>query len=99
MRCAWFDWWRRRWKYWKENVGEDKTSNEKRSLPLTDKCKTKYYAGWETDFPLKAVKDNIYILHCVPCRKSLSCDHQGLADVKVNCKPDSHKVSLEPRNK
>ena len=55
----------------KENDNGKRKANKiknKRSLPGAVTYKTKYCSSWEPDCPVKAVKDDIYKYHCVPCR-------------------------------
>ena len=36
---------------------------------------------------------------CIPCCKKLSCDDQGLKDIKDHCKKESHKTNVESSKK
>ena len=80
----------------KDNYNGKRKANKrknKKSLNGAGTYKTKYYSSWDSDYPVKTVKDDIY--KCVPCIKTLSCEHQGLADVKLHCSRDSHKLNLK----
>ena len=37
---------------------------------------------------------NPHTFYCVPCKKNVSCKHQGLADVKAHCAGSLH-LSIE----
>ena len=82
----------------KDNDNAKRKSNKiknKRSLTGAGTYKTKYCSSWESNYPVKAVKGDIYKYLCVPCRKTLFCEHQGLADAKLHCSLNSHKSVLK----
>ena len=43
--------------------------------------------------------NDLFSFHCVPCEKSVRCDHQGLRDVIVHCERESHKRNVKANNK
>lgn len=51
--------------------------------------------SWKENFPVEAVAGDKYKFRCIPCKKVLSCSHQGVTDVKVHCGSELHKVSLK----
>ena len=50
--------------------------------------KVKFADSWTKRFPIQRVNDN-------PCKKSVSCAHVGINDVKEHCKGTIHKQSEE----
>lgn len=79
----------------KENDDRKRKTNKiknKRNLIGAGTYKTKYCSSWESDYPDKAVKGDIYKYFCVSWRKTLSCEHHGLADVKLHCGRDSQII-------
>lgn len=79
----------------KENDDRKRKTNKiknKRNLIGAGTYKTKYCSSWESDYPDKAVKGDIYKYFCVSWRKTLSCQHHGLADVKLHCGRDSQII-------
>ena len=74
---------------WKTKANKIKS---KRSLTGAGIYKTKYCSSWESDCPVKDVKGYIYKYLC---RRTLSCEHQGLAGIKLHCSRDSHKSYLK----
>ena len=55
------------------------------------KYRVKYNPSWAKEYPIEAVANDRYSFHCIPCGKSVRCEHQGLRDAKVHCERDSHK--------
>ena len=53
--------------------------------------RSKFKSEWEHIYPVKAVKNDQYSFHCIPCMKNIKCDHQGITDVKAHCKTEAHK--------
>ena len=53
--------------------------------------RVKYNPSWAQKYPVKSVANDLFSFHCVPCKKSVRCDHQGLRDVIVHCERESHK--------
>ena len=58
----------------------------------TYKCK--FNSTWCQDYPVRAVKGNIYQFYCVPCVKKLTCHRQGVKDVSDHCKKNRHKANV-----
>ena len=50
--------------------------------------KVKFSDSWTKSFPIGRVNDN-------PCKKSVSCAHMGINDVKEHCKGTIHKQNEE----
>lgn len=44
-----------------------------------------YVEEWEEIFPVGEVNDNLHAFYCIPCKKSVSCAHQGIIDLKDHC--------------
>ena len=42
-------------------------------------------------YAVKAVENDPYSFHCIPCMKNVKCDHQGIKDVKDHCETKLHK--------
>jgi hypothetical protein len=55
------------------------------------KYRSKFKSEWGHMYPVKAVKNDLYSFHCIPCMKNIKCDHQGITDVKNHCGTESHK--------
>ena len=55
------------------------------------KYRVSFKEQWTTEYPIKAVLNDKFKFHCLPCGKNISCSHQGLGDVKIHCKGPSHK--------
>ena len=47
--------------------------------------KVMYVEEWEEIFPVGEVNDNLHAFYCIPCKKSVSCAHQGIIDLKDHC--------------
>ena len=56
------------------------------------KYRTTFKIEWSKLYPMKAVRNDKHSFYCVPCRKTIRCDHQGLKDVKDHCSTGSHKL-------
>ena len=67
------------------------------------KYKSKFSVQWKTKWAfLAAVPGNPHSFRCNVCNKSLSCQHQGIADVKAHIATKSHQknakaVASQPR--
>ena len=53
--------------------------------------KVKFADSWTKSFPIGRVNDNPHAFYCIPCKKSVSCAHMGINDVKEHCKGTIHK--------
>jgi hypothetical protein len=53
--------------------------------------KSEYKVEWAREFPISAANNNKYAFYCVPCKKNVSCGHQGKADVERHCTTASHR--------
>ena len=49
--------------------------------------KVYWISEWQALHPIQPVRSDIYKFHCLPCRKNLSCHHEGLKD---HCKTETH---------
>ena len=49
-----------------------------------------YKEEWAESFPIGPVNGNSGAFYCIPCKKSVSCTHQGLGDVKKHCAGKAH---------
>ena len=56
--------------------------------------KVVFKESWKADYPIKAVPNDKYKFHCLPCGRNLSCHHQGLKEVKNHCGKNTHKMNL-----
>ncbi|XP_068677860.1 uncharacterized protein [Montipora foliosa] len=83
-----------------ESQNDSNTSSEpepptakkkKTSLLGAAKYRTTFKSEWSKLYPVKAVRNNKHSFYCVPCLKTIRCDHQGLKDVKDHCSTESHK--------
>ena len=50
-----------------------------------------YKEEWADSYPVGPVNGSKGAFYCIPCKKSLSCTHQGLGDVKQHCDGKSHQ--------
>ena len=57
--------------------------------------KVKSADSWTKSFPIGRVNDNPHVFYCIPCKKSVSCAHMGISDVKEQCKETIHKQNEE----
>ena len=57
--------------------------------------KVKFADSWTKSFPIGRVNDNPHAFYCIPCKKSVSCAHMGINDVKEHCKGTIHKQNEE----
>jgi len=55
--------------------------------------KSSFKAEWMNDYPITRANCNKHAFYCVPCKKTISCGHQGLADVQRHVQSGSH-ISL-----
>ena len=55
--------------------------------------KSSFKAEWMNDYPITRANGNKHAFYCVPCKKTISCCHQGLAGVQRNVQSGSH-ISL-----
>ena len=63
------------------------------SLPILKKRKVykcTYKVEWSKKYQTISNR-NSYGFYCVPCKKSVSCAHQGLSDLTVHCSGKIHK--------
>ena len=83
-----------------ESQNDSNTSSEpepptakkkKTSLRGAAKYRTTFKSEWSKLYPVKAVRNDKHSFYCVPCLKTIRCDHQGLKDVKDHCSTESHK--------
>ena len=56
--------------------------------------KCSYKDEWSKKHPIICADENPHAFYCVPCKKNVSCKHQGLAEVKAHCAGHVH-LSLE----
>ena len=63
---------------------------------------TRYDENWAMQYPVAKVNNNPYAFRCIPCGKTLPCEHRGFADVISHCKSKTHthieKAIKETRN-
>ena len=57
--------------------------------------KVKFADSLTKSFPIGRVNDNPHAFYCIPCKKSVSCAHMGINDVKEHCKGTIHKQNEE----
>lgn len=53
--------------------------------------KTAYNPEWAKEFPISGVNGNKHAFYCIPCKKTVQCEHMGVGDVKQHCKASVHK--------
>ena len=56
--------------------------------------KSKFNQTWTETYPIPGVSGDPHKFYCIPCCKKLSCDHQGLRDVKDHCNKESHEANV-----
>ena len=63
---------------------------------------TSYDEKWVIQYPVAKVNNNPHAFRCIPCEKTLPCDHQSFADVSSHCNSKTHtrieKAMKETRN-
>ena len=52
--------------------------------------KSKYNDEWASLYPIRLANGNEFVFYRIPCKKNISCSHQGLADVKQHCNGKVH---------
>ncbi|XP_066020951.1 uncharacterized protein [Pocillopora verrucosa] len=80
------------------DTSEPQPSTAKKRKPATlgaAKYRTTFKVEWSNLYPVKAVRNDKHSFYCVPCLKTIRCDHQGLKDVKDHCNTESHKLSTK----
>ena len=80
-----------------ENPKAEGSTSKRKKVAYTGaaKCRSKFKVEWTKDYPIRAVRNNEYSFHCVPCNKTIRCDHQDLKDVKDHCDTVTHKRLLK----
>ena len=73
---------------------EGTSAESKRKYTGSFQYKVVFKESWKADYPIKAVPNDKYKFHCLPCEGNLSCHHQGLKDVKDHFGKDTHKMNL-----
>ena len=54
--------------------------------------------SWKKNFPITSAADSS-AFYCIPCKKTVSCSHQGEADVKRHCRTPTHlKFAMALKN-
>ena len=48
--------------------------------------KYKFKEEWSKQYPISRSDSNPYAFYCIPCKRSVSCSHQGFSDVTKHCK-------------
>ena len=71
----------------KKMEAEPVTKKSKKGAGLYDSY---YKEEWTESYPLGPVNGNTRVFYCIPCKKSVSCMHQGLDNVKQHCLGKSH---------
>ena len=90
----------------KKMAAESVTKKSKKGAGLYD---SHYKEEWTESYPVGPVNGNTGAFCCIPCKKSVSCTHQGLGDVKQHCLGKAHiqnvnaiaqsrKISFKPAN-
>lgn len=52
--------------------------------------KCSFKEEWMDQYPISRSDGNPHAFYCIPCKKNVSCSHQGLADVTKHCKGTTH---------
>ena len=78
---------------------ECSTSKASKKYAGSAKCKVKFNPSWSQNYPVKAVSNDRFSFHCIPCARAISCGHQGLKDVKVHCERVTHKKRVDAAKK
>lgn len=74
---------------------EEEASTPKRKKTGAAKYRSKFKVEWTKTYPIRAVRNNECAFLCIPCNKTIRCDHQGLKDVKDHCDTATHKKLLK----
>ena len=78
---------------------ECSTSKASKKYDGSAKYKVKFNPFWSQNYPVKAVSNDRFSFHCIPCARAISCGHQGLKDVKVHCERVTHKKRVDAAKK
>ena len=81
----------------------------KKSEKGTGSYDSHYKEEWAESYPIGSINGNLDAFYCIPCKKSVSCTHQGLGDVKqhhagkthiknANTIAHSRNISFKPSN-
>ena len=54
-------------------------------------CDCAYKEEWADSYPVGPVNGNKGAFYFIPCKKGVSCTHQGLGDVKQHCAGKTHQ--------
>ena len=80
--------------------GEEKQNKAgARAKSGSARYKVKFKLEWEKLYPVRHVKKDPYYFLCIPCNKQISCNHQGLKDIKDHCLRETHKRRVHETNK
>ena len=66
----------------KKMEAEPVTKKSKKGARLYD---SHYKEEWTESYPVGPVDGNTGAFYFIPCKKSVSCTHQGLGNVKQHC--------------
>ena len=77
----------------KISINTTKTNMASTGEPVVKKrkYKVKFNDSWCESYPISKVNDNPHAFYCIPCKRSLSCGHMGISDVKDHCQGANHK--------
>ena len=78
---------------------ECSTSKASKKYDGSAKYKVKFNPSWSQSYSVKAVSNDRFSFHCIPCARATSCGHQGLKDVKVHCERVTHKKRVDAAKK
>ena len=56
----------------------------------TNVYSSKFKKEWMKEFPVSPANGNEYAFYCIPCKKNVSCSHQGFNDVRRHMKSTNH---------
>lgn len=74
-----------------------KRNTNPRSFAGAAKYKTRFNVAWQVKYPVSAVADDPSgsAFRCDVCARTLSCGHQGEADIKRHVDSDAHKKFMK----
>lgn len=73
--------------------GSDTDAKKTRKYDGAAKYSASYNPDWSKKYPVTAANGKGKF-RCIPCKKDISCSHQGVKDVKDHCEREVHKNNV-----